>query len=314
MKPSRTFWILIILAFAAFFYVAAKNKSGLKHLYYKHNPGSLLPKVHKTKHLKIYTNLGTENTRYYTDVFEGFFDYFNSHYFEIGQKKRLKVYLFGDPYTYDTFVKTFKGYTPYGFYMGPADNIIVVNCDSGLGTATHELVHHFIATSFETRPPKWIDEGIATFFEKFIGHLDAEGNLEISFGYFSNWRFPQTKSRADSLSIRRLIASTDPDQCAARSLMLFLHKKGLFRECIKGWKNAKDPSAAVEVLTAVYGGSLDEIETDWKAWVNAQPVDVDVMLVPSAFILTDSEWQQWWQSNQARLYWSEDEKIYRVRK
>ena len=179
MKPSRTFWVLIVIAFGAFFYVAAKNTSGFKRLYYKYNPGSLLPKEYKTEHFKIYTNLGTENTQYYTDVFEGFFDYFNNHYFEIGQKKRLNVYLFGDPYTYDTFVRTFKGYTPYGFYMGPADNIIVVNCDSGLGTATHELVHHFIATSFERRPPKWIDEGIATFFEKFIGHLDAEGNLDI---------------------------------------------------------------------------------------------------------------------------------------
>jgi hypothetical protein len=313
MKPSRTFLVIIVIVFAAFFFIVAKHKSGLRRLYYKHYPRSLLPNVHKTGHFKIYTNLGAESVQYYADFFEGFFDYFSGQYFEIGQKKHLNVYLFGDPYTYDTFVKTFEGYTPYGFYMGPADNIIVVNCDSGLGTTTHELVHHFIATSFETRPPKWIDEGIATFFEKFIGHLDVDGSLEISFGYFSNWRFPITKSMADRLSIRRLMASANPDQCAARSLMLFLHKKGLFRECIKGWKTAKDPSAAVEVLTAVYGSSLDDIESEWKAWVNAQPIDADVMLVQGAFVLTEPQWRQWWQSNQANLYWSEQEQIYRVK-
>lgn len=313
MKPSRTFWALIVIALTAFSCVVVSSKSGLKRLYYKYNPCTLLPNTNTTEHFQIYTNLDKEYMQYYSDVFEGFFDYFDSHYFEIGQKKRLNVYLFGDSYTYDTFVNTFDGYTPYGFYMGPDDNIIVVNSDSGLGTATHELVHHFIATSFETRPPEWIDEGISTFFEKFIGHLRADGSLDVSFGYFSNWRFPQTKSRVDSLSIKRLINSAEPDQSAVRSLMLFLHKKGVFAECVRQWKNMEDVSAAVDVLTKLYGGSLDEIETDWKAWVNAQPVDADVMLVQSAFILTDSEWQKWRQSNQANLYWDEDEQIYRVR-
>ncbi len=313
MKPSRTFWVIIAIAFAVFFFIVARNKSGVKRLYYQHNPRSLLPNVHKTEHFKIYTNLSSESAQYYADFFEGFFDYFNSRYFEIGQKKRLKVYLFRGRASYDEFVKTFKGYTPYGFYMGPGKNIIVVNRDSGLGTVTHELVHHFIATSFETRPPKWIDEGIATFFEKFIGHLDSEGNIEISFGYFSNWRFPITKSRADTLSTRKLIASAELDQCAVRSLMLFLHKKGLFAECVRSWKATKDSPAAVSVLTRVYGKGLDDIESEWKQWVMSQPMDADVMLVQSAFVLTEPQWQQWWQSNQATLYWSEDEQIYRVK-
>ena len=116
-------------------------------------------------------------------------------------------------------------YTKYGFYSGLKNNIIVVNRASGLGTATHELVHYFIDVGFPEHPPVWIDEGIATFFEKFIGHFDDSGKLNISFGYFSNWRFPITKKKINKLSLKQIINSKDMSQCAARSFMLFLHKK-----------------------------------------------------------------------------------------
>ena len=45
-----------------------------------------------------------------------------------------------------------------------------------------------------------------------------------------------------------------------------------------------------------------------------QPIDDDVLLVPAAFVLRKSDWEKWWADNQDRLYWSEDEQIYRVKK
>lgn len=267
----------------------------------------------KTEHFHIYTNLDSDSLNYYEHFLEGFFDYFSSRYFKVRQKRRLKVYLFRDTASYKPYAESVREhYTPYGFYMGPWVNIIVVNKDSGLGTATHELVHHFIAGSFASRPHKWIDEGIATFFEKFIGHLDKEGKLTISFGYFSNWRFPITKKNVDRLNLSRLISATEPDQCAARSLMLFLHKKGVLNNFIRQMSMQTDDPTGLVTLQKVYGKSIPEIEQKWKDWIRTQPIDGNVKLVKQAFVKTESQWQAWWQANKDRLYWSEKEQIYRI--
>lgn len=267
----------------------------------------------KTEHFHIYTNLDSDSLNYYEHFLEGFFDYFSSRYFKVRQKRRLKVYLFRDTASYKPYAESVREhYTPYGFYMGPWVNIIVVNRDSGLGTATHELVHHFIAGSFASHPHKWIDEGIATFFEKFIGHLDKEGKLTISFGYFSNWRFPITKTNVDRLSLSRLISATEPDQCAARSLMLFLHKKGVLNNFIRQMSMQTDDPTGLVTLQKVYGKSIPEIEQKWKDWIRTQPIDGNVKLVKQAFVKTESQWQAWWQANKDRLYWSEKEQIYRI--
>lgn len=270
----------------------------------------------KTEHFHIYTNLDPDSLNYYEHFLEGFFDYFNSRYFKIGQKRRLKVYLFEDTTSYKPYAESVRRhYTRYGFYTGPWVNIIVVNRDSGLGTTTHELVHHFIATSFAAEPPKWVDEGIATFFEKFIGHLDEKGKLTISFGYFSNWRFPITKNKVDgiSVSLSGLIAAVEPDQSAARSLMLFLHKKGLFENFVRQMSMQTDDPTGSVTLQKVYGKPIAEIEREWKAWIRAQPIDGNVKLVERAFVMTEKEWQRWWNANKRRLYWSEKDQIYRVR-
>jgi hypothetical protein len=268
----------------------------------------------KTEHFHIYTDHGSASLNYYEHFLEGFFEYFDSEFVKIGQKRRLKVYLFKDTSSYKPFAQSArKQYTPYGFYMGPWVNIIVINRESGLGTATHELVHHFIATSFAKDPPEWVNEGIATFFEKFIGHLDKEGKLTISVGYFSNWRFPITKKNADRLSLSRLISAADPDQCATRSLMLFLHKEGLFKRFVRQMSTQTNDPAGSVTLQNVYGKSIREIEQEWKDWIRSQPIDGNVKLVERAFVKTYEEWQRWLNANKDSLYWSEQEQIYRVK-
>jgi hypothetical protein len=198
--------------------------------------------------------------------------------------------------------------------MGPWANIIVVNGESGLGTTTHELVHHFTRTSFARRPAKWVQEGIAVFFEKFIGHFDEDGKLIISFGYFSNWRFPETKKLVKWLSLDDMVLAKEPDQSSAGALMLFLHKKGLFREFVKQLSKVTDDPNSVRTLEKVYGKPLSEIGKDLKDWINAQPIDADVGLVEKSFVLPADKWQIWLKRNNSRLYWSEAEQIYRVKK
>ncbi|NIM12520.1 MAG: hypothetical protein GTO45_10480 [Candidatus Aminicenantes bacterium] len=274
----------------------------------------ILPNQRKTSHFHIYTNLDEDSLDYYEHFFEGFYQYFNVEYFTIGQDKPLKVYLFKNTGSYESYARRiFKHNTFYGFYAGPKYNAIFVNRDSGLGTVTHELVHHFVTTSFVKLSPKWIDEGIATFFEKFIGYLDQEGRLTISFGYFSNWRFPITKMYIDRISLNDLIYARNPDQCAVRSFMLFLHKKGFFKSLIKQMRVQTDDPDGLITLQRVYGKSKPQIEQEWKSWIKSQPLDGNVFLVKRAFVKTDSQWKAWWEANKDRIYWNEKEQIFRIR-
>jgi hypothetical protein len=312
IKPSRTFIILVVIAFTLFFGVLIHHRYS-RFRTDRNLTEQVLTNQRQTEHFHIYSNLGSDALDYYEQFFEGFFDYFSREYFKIGQKHPLKVYLFKDTKSYKPYAKSARSNTLYGFYMGPRENIIVVNRDSGLGTATHELVHHFIATTFKRRPAKWVNEGIATFFEKFIGHLDKGGKLTISFGYFSNWRFPVTKGNIERFNLRDLMSTKNPDQGAARSLMLFLHKKGLFKSFVKEMSARRRDRTGSTTLQEVYGKSIREIERDWKGWVRAQPIDANVRLVEAAFVKTENQWQAWWQANKYRLYWDQQERIYRVK-
>ncbi|MBN1392655.1 MAG: hypothetical protein JW947_07615 [Sedimentisphaerales bacterium] len=310
-KPSPTFIILASAAFAVFFGALTYQR----YTWFRTDRNltrEVLTSQRQTEHFHIYSNLDEATLDYYEQFFEGFFEYFSREYFEITQKRPLKVFLFSDTESYTPYAKSCGCDSQYGFYMGPRENIIVVNHESGLGTTTHELVHHFIAISFASKHTKWVDEGIATFFEKFIGHLDNEGKLTISFGYFNNWRFPATKVAVKFFNLSEIIKAKEPDECAARSLMLFLHKKGLFKNFVREISTIKNDWDGSATLQKVYGKSTAEIESEWKEWIKAQPIDEDVMLVESAFVLSESQWQEWWRANQNRLYWSEEEQIYRV--
>lgn len=311
IKPSRTFIILVCAAFTLFFAVIIYHKYN-RYYTEKNLTKQVLTNQRQTAHFLIYSNFDWASLNYYEHFFEGFFEHFNREYFEIGQKRPLKVYLFKDMDSYKPYARSVGCRSPYGFYMGPDENIIVVNRHSGLGTVTHELVHHFIATSFARRPAKWVDEGIATFFEKFIGHLDNKGKLTISFGYFSNWRFPITKESVNRLNLRKMITARRPSQCAARSLMLFLNKKRLFKDFVRQISAARGDLDGSATLQKVCRKSIAEIELEWKNWIKSQPIDEDVLLVSSAFVLPEHQWQAWWRANKDKLYWSEQEQIYRV--
>jgi hypothetical protein len=269
----------------------------------------------RTEHFHIYTDCNEAVVDYYERFFEDFYDYFDKEYVEIGYGRPLKVYLFKDENSYAQYVASINGpRTPYGFYMGLWQNIVVVNVESGLGTATHMLMLHYIRTSFKKRPARWAEDGIAVFFEKFIGHFDESGKLDISFGYFSNWRFPTTKKLVKFFSLNDMVTAEQPDQSNAGALMLFLHKKSLFKEFVKQISAATDDPTSVKTLKKVYGRPLSEIEKDFKDWVNAQPIDENVNLVQYSFVLPDDQWQRWWEKNSSRLYWDETEQIYRIRK
>ena len=260
----------------------------------------------------VYTDLDDRQAEFYTTFFNEFYRYFEREYFPVHQEEKLKVFLFGNPAAYRDYVeKKFKTFTPYGSYLGRRYNTIVTNHASGLGTSTHELVHHFMATADLDYYPDWISEGFPAFFEKFIGYLDPEGRLHISLGYFSNWRFPLTKKIIDQYTIEALFKTKN--QSIARSFNLFLHKHRHLKKFIQALHTERGKADPIKTLEAVFEAELETIESEWKTWVKSQPIDANVQLVSRSFILPYKEWVSWWEINREYLTWDEEKRLYVVR-
>jgi hypothetical protein len=265
-----------------------------------------------SQYLQIHTDLAGEQADFYANFFNEFYRYFEREYFPIHQKQRLKVLLFGNPAAYRDYVEgQFKNYTPYGSYLGLKKNTIIVNLNSGLGTATHELVHHFMAVGKINNYPDWVNEGFPAFFEKFIGYMDTRGKLNISLGYFSNWRFPLTKHVIDKYTLVALFKTRD--QSVARSFNLFLHRQGCLTEFIKTLYTGKGRADPLKTLEVIYGADLVTIEREWIGWAKSQSIDANVKFVERSFILPYPEWVRWWNINQEYLHWDEENRLYVVK-
>ena len=263
----------------------------------------------ESPYYEVYTDLNDRQAEFYTTFFNEFYRYFEREYFPIHQEKKLKVFLFGNAAAYRDYVeKKFKTYTPYGSYLGRRYNTIVINHASGLGTATHELVHHFMATADLDYYPDWISEGFPAFFEKFIGYLDPDGRLHISLGYFSNWRFPLTKKVIDQYTMNVLFKTRD--QSVARSFNLFLHRQGCLNNFVQTLYPKAGKADPVRALAAVYGADLETIESAWKNWVKSQPIDANVKLVERSFILPYAKWVRWRNANHKHVVWDQENQLY----
>ncbi|MCK4958696.1 MAG: hypothetical protein KAT00_04840 [Planctomycetes bacterium] len=323
-KLRKSFVLLLILAVAVAFLYYRSNEEmfhrGLDTLemdmrgYDGSNPFDVLSTHLITKHYNIHTNLDFERLDYFEAFFEGFFEYFDREVFTIKQPKRLEVFLFDSLKYYRPYAERLAGpnCTPYGFYI-PGEHVIVVNADSGLGTITHELTHHFVYCGFDWKPSSWVHEAIASFFEKFIGYLDENNKLNLTVGYFSSLRLPFTREHLGEFDLLRLISQANPPQAPLRSFMMFLHQKGKFREFAQLASNSRSDPYGLGSLEKVYDKPIKEIEIEWKQWVRQIPMDNDTFLVEESFVKTWPEWQQWWSQNKHRLYLNHEENKYHIK-
>jgi len=121
------------------------------------------------------------------------------------------------------------------------------------------------------------------------------------------------KKHLDKFSLPRLVSLWRTAQPHIRSLVMFLHKKGKFREFIRLASNSENDPYGLGALGKVYDKPVEEIEVEWKQWVRELPMDNDTFLVEESFVKTPQEWQKWWSENEHRLYFSAEEQIYRVK-
>ena len=111
--------------------------------------------------------------------------YFNNR-FAKRPARALSVYLFARARPYDAYCDRRWNEpcgSPYGFYLA-SERRLVMNIGPGIGTLTHELVHPIVETDFP-EAPDWINEGIASLFERF----NLYGKNEITGS--KNFRHPR---------------------------------------------------------------------------------------------------------------------------
>jgi|TARA_B100001964_G_C14178724_1_gene575128 hypothetical protein len=86
--------------------------------------------------------------------------------FELDEDLEIKVKLFGDFDEYKKFQKE-NGSTASsnsGSYLGKIKTIIVYKKDGWIRTIFHEVSHRILRSAYN-KPPKWINEGLAEYFE-----------------------------------------------------------------------------------------------------------------------------------------------------
>ncbi len=203
--------------------------------------------------------------------------YYNGR-FDKRPERVIAVYLFPNLPPYNAYCVKRWGRpcgTPYGFYLSD-DRLIVMNIGPGVGTLTHELVHPIIEADFP-QAPDWINEGIASLFERF--YLIKKG--EIVGG--KNWRHPRllgalySKKERDLARPQALFGMSDAtfrgrhedlNYASARYFCQWLDAKKLLWPFYQRWRDnySTDPTGE-KSFQAVVGKSPEEVDKTWAAWV-----------------------------------------------
>jgi hypothetical protein len=203
--------------------------------------------------------------------------YFNGR-FSKRPERAISVYLFPDSRRYGAYCKKRWSEdcgTPYGFYLG-SERRIVMNVEPGIGTLTHELVHPLVEADFPAAPT-WINEGIASLFERF--YFPKAG--EIRGG--KNWRHPrlvralQSKAEREHASLPTLFGLSDAvfrgeredlNYATARYFCQWLDEQDLLWPFYQRWRDnhAADPSG-LSAFQAVVGKTPEQADAEWSRWV-----------------------------------------------
>jgi hypothetical protein len=205
--------------------------------------------------------------------------YFNDR-FSRKPAHAISIYLFPSAQRYDAYCK--KRWeracsSPYGFYLG-GEREIIMNVAPGIGTLTHELVHPLVQADFPAAPD-WLNEGIASLFERFS--FPAPG--EIRGG--KNWRHPRLMAALGSKKERDLAKPSalfgmdddvfrgdleDLNYATARYFCQWLDAQGQLWPFYQRWRDsADDDPTGAKAFEAVTGKPPADVDAEWARWVRA---------------------------------------------
>ncbi|MGB0563675.1 MAG: hypothetical protein ACPGVO_18025 [Spirulinaceae cyanobacterium] len=217
-----------------------------------------------------------------------------------------EVYLMRNEANYQALLRTFHIQTPYGFFTTlPRHPSLFVSGDSGLGTLTHEMMHHFVHCTFPAGLPTWVDEGVATLMEKFIA-IERNGQLAFSWGYRSNWRDPEVRKDLGNVDLQTAFAAgQDQDLFNAFFLMLY-HQNQLAPLLLQ--LHANPDATGFSTLTSILNLSLPEIQKQWQQWMQNEALALPMLELSFVAWANEAEpvdryLQQQWQWDAPKQMW-----------
>ncbi|MCI0365344.1 MAG: hypothetical protein L0219_15860 [Phycisphaerales bacterium] len=159
---------------------------------------------------------------------------------------------------------------------------LLISADAG-SSLRHEFVHVFHHAHMDAigqEHPIWVQEGLASLFEDYA--LGDDGSIEFA----PNQRRNMVKAMARN---NRLIAWSDffrlkavhfnaqpaEHYAQARSIFEFLADEGKLKSWYRAFRGGFDNDPlGFRAFEAVFGKSSDEVERQWREWLNAQPTIV----------------------------------------
>lgn len=196
--------------------------------------------------------------------------------FDVLPERAVGIYLFASKKPYENYCDEHYGGcgTPYGVYYYD-DRRIVMNIGPGIGTLTHELVHPIIDADFPGAP-EWINEGIASLFERpsYPKANEITGK--------TNWRLPRlkkamrSKTERELATLHRLVGMSDDvfrgddedlHYSMGRYFAQWMDEQGLLWPFYRRWRANvdADPTGALS-FEAVVGKTPKEANPDWVEW------------------------------------------------
>lgn len=188
----------------------------------------------------------------------------------------VDVYLLRRESNYNAIVQTFHASTPFGFFTTvPGQPTLFVRDGSGLGTLTHEMMHHFLYCTFPSTLPTWVDEGVATLMEKFIA-IELNGKLAFSWGYRSNWRDPEVRDVIMGTVDLTAALEAGRDQSLFQALFLMLYHQNLLEPLLTQFQTKSDETG-IPTLMATLNLSMLEIQQQLQTWMQTEALDLPML-------------------------------------
>ena len=215
-------------------------------------------------HFVVYGTTGSQKTvNEYSQFLEGYLEYINQEYVEFAYDYPIKVYIWPNEKSFNELKKKLNLGGAMGFFSSRTKSFYTFD-EAGYGTLTHELMHPLMQANFPNQP-KWTEEGIPTFFEKFFGYW-KDDKLYIKTGYQNPWRIGEVRVNLKSLNLEEIIKKPSKNQSELRLASVFLAKKGLLKEYLQLLK-VKDKKGYSTYYEAAFEKDFKAIEPYWREYL-----------------------------------------------
>lgn len=178
---------------------------------------------------------------------------------------------------------------PGGFYF-EYEHAVLADVSMGAWVLKHELTHALLHVDFgANRRAPWFNEGMASLMEPASFdddgiHFHLDWRVVMVYNTMKTGKLPHL---VDTLKLDfRSYHASQPrrwiSDAMGASLLFYLHEKGLLAQFYKLYRGkfSNDPTG-VKFIEQVTGKKIDQVESDWLAWVNEQGKTISLKLQPA---------------------------------